>query len=130
MPSNQSYFSNNKNLSVDKFFNRVLFDKKIGYYSSNHPFGKKGDFITSPGISNLFSEIIGIWIITVWHSFNKPKIFNLVFGILLSVLIYYINFFSNLLGENGKIPIILSIWLPLLILVLLSCIGLIRINEK
>tara|TARA_B100001093_G_scaffold507729_1_gene568724 strand:- start:834 stop:1898 length:1065 start_codon:yes stop_codon:yes gene_type:complete len=78
MPSNQSYFSNNKNLSVDKFFNRVLFDKKIGYYSSNHPFGKKGDFITSPGISNLFSEIIGIWIITVWHSFNKPKIFNIV----------------------------------------------------
>ena len=36
---------------------------------------------------------------------DKPKIFNLILGILLSVVIYYINYFSNLLGESEKLPI-------------------------
>jgi len=51
-------------------------------------------------------------------------------GISLSVIIFYIKYFFNLLGENGKIPIIVSIWFPLIILSILCCIGLIRINEK
>jgi len=76
-------------------------------------------------IMSLFSGII---MLNIKH--NKPKIFHLILGIMLSVLIYYINFFSSLLGENGKIPVLMSIWLPLLILFLLSCIGLVRVNEK
>ncbi|MDA8537872.1 LptF/LptG family permease [Candidatus Pelagibacter bacterium] len=61
---------------------------------------------------------------------NKPKVFNLLLGIMLSVIVYYINFFSGTLAQNEKIPIILSVWLPLIVLLLLSTIGIIRINEK
>ena len=61
---------------------------------------------------------------------NKPKIFHLIVGILLSVFIYYINFFANILGQNDRIPVTVSIWIPLIILTLLSSIGLVRINEK
>ena len=36
-----------------------------GYYSSSpDPFGRKGDFITSPEISQLFGEMLGIWLVT------------------------------------------------------------------
>ena len=76
--SNNYYFSNSKILSVDKFFENVLFDKNKGYYSSKLPFGKKGDFITSPTITNLFSEIIAIWLVSTWETFGKPKKFNIV----------------------------------------------------
>ena len=62
--------------------------------------------------------------------YKKSKIFNIILGISLSVVIYYVNYFSGILGENGKIPIILSVWLPLLILTLISLIGLVRLNEK
>jgi len=62
--------------------------------------------------------------------YKKSKIFNIVLGIFLSVIIYYVNYFSGLLGINGKIPIILSVWLPLIILILVSSIGLVRLNEK
>ena len=62
--------------------------------------------------------------------FRKSKIFNVILGIFLSVIIYYVNYFSGLLGETGKIPIILSVWLPLIILMLVSLIGLVRLNEK
>ena len=78
MKTNKIFFKNSKILPVDKFFTNVLYDKKIGYYSSRIPFGEKGDFITSPKISNLFSEIIAIWIIACWESCGKPKNFNIV----------------------------------------------------
>jgi len=78
MNSNQSYFHNSKVLPVDKFFDNVLFNEKIGYYSSSIPFGGKGDFLTSPGISDLFSEIIGIWLISSWNTMGKPEKFNIV----------------------------------------------------
>ena len=78
MKINKIFFKNSKVLPVDKFFKNVLYDKKIGYYTSRIPFGEKGDFITSPRISNLFSEIIAIWIVACWESFGKPKNFNIV----------------------------------------------------
>ena len=78
MMSNKNQFINSEALSVDEFFDRVLFDKKIGYYSSKIPFGSDGDFLTSPCISNVFSEIIGIWLISSWHTMGKPKKFNIV----------------------------------------------------
>ncbi len=61
---------------------------------------------------------------------NKSKIFHVMLGVLLSVLIYYINYFSSLLGQNEKLPEIISIWLPLVIISLFCSIGLVRINEK
>ena len=78
MTSHKKFFLNSKILPVDKFIDRILFDKKIGYYSSKLPFGKKGDYITSPGFSNLFSEILGIWLISTWGVLGKPKKFNIV----------------------------------------------------
>ena len=78
MISNQNFFHNTKAIPVDKFIENVLFNKKIGYYSSKIPFGKTGDFLTAPGISNLFSEIIGIWLISTWNTLGKPKKFNIV----------------------------------------------------
>ena len=78
MKSNLKFFKKSKFLPVDKFFERVLYDKKIGYYTSRYPFGKKGDFVTAPNISNLFSEMIAIWIISTWEIFGKPKNLNIV----------------------------------------------------
>ena len=43
-----------------------------------NPFGKKGDFITAPNISRLYSEMIAIWIISLWQSLGSPKKFNLI----------------------------------------------------
>ncbi len=61
---------------------------------------------------------------------NKPKIFYILMGILLSVGVYYINYFSVLLGENQKLPIYISVWIPLFFISIVSFIGLVRINEK
>ena len=78
MKSNLKFFKKKKSLPVDKFLQNVLYDRKFGYYSSQVLFGEKGDFITAPTISNLFSELISIWIISTWEKFGKPEKINIV----------------------------------------------------
>ena len=78
MKSNLKFFKGSKILSVDKFLNNVLYDKKNGYYSSSLPFGIDGDFLTAPKFSRLFSEMIAVWIVSTWNFFGKPKNLNIV----------------------------------------------------
>ena len=78
MKSNQKFFKKSKFLPVDNFFENILYDNQFGYYATKQPFGRDGDFITSPKVSNLFSEIIAIWLINTWENFGKPKKFNFV----------------------------------------------------
>ena len=66
------------NLPLDKFIDLSLYDKKFGFYMKKNPFGRKGDFITAPNISRVFSEMIAIWIISFWQSLGSPTKFNLV----------------------------------------------------
>jgi lipopolysaccharide export system permease protein len=88
-------------------------------------------------LQKIYSFPIYLTILTVFASvlmlslpINKPKFFYLLMGIFISVLIFYINHFSSLLGENNKLPIMLSVWLPHVIVSILTGIGMVRINEK
>ena len=65
-------------IPLDKFIDLSLYSKKFGYYMKKNPFGKKGDFITAPNISRLFSEMIAIWIISFWKNLGSPRNFNLI----------------------------------------------------
>ena len=76
----------------------------------------------------IMSLVGGILMLNI--KYNKSKIANITIGIILSVIIYYLNYFINLLGMNEKIPTIISIWLPHLILFLFCLTFLIRINEN
>ena len=78
MNSLNKYFPTSNKIPIDKFISNALYDKDYGYYSKKISFGKNGDFITSPGVSSLFSEIIALWIVALWEQLDKPKIFNIV----------------------------------------------------
>jgi len=88
-------------------------------------------------LQKIYSFPVYLTILTIFASvlmlnvpFNKPKFFYLLMGIFASVLIFYINHFSSLLGENNKLPVTLSVWLPHVIVSILTGIGMVRINEK
>ena len=79
----------------------------------------------------LLSVMTIIATIIMFHNkFKKNLMLNLFIGIFFSVSVYYLSHFSSLLGENGKLPLILSIWFPVIVLMSLSFIGIIRLNEK
>ena len=60
----------------------------------------------------------------------KSRFFLIVFGIFISVIVYYLNYFSGVLGSNGVLPVYLSVWVPLLILFLICNIGILKVNEN
>jgi len=62
-----------KSIPLDQFINIALYNKKFGYYTNNNPFGKEGDFITAPMVSNLFGEMLAIWCVAFWEHIGKPN---------------------------------------------------------
>lgn len=67
-----------KFIPLNQFINIALYDKKFGYYQNKKIFGRGGDFITSPLISSIFSEMISVWIVSYWIYLKKPKKINLM----------------------------------------------------
>ena len=43
-----------------------------------NPLGARGDFVTSPSISIIFSEVLTVWIILFWKNLKSPREFNIV----------------------------------------------------
>ena len=62
-----------KSIPLDQFINVSLYNKKFGYYMTKNPFGKGGDFITAPLVSNLFGEMLAVWCVAFWEHLEKPK---------------------------------------------------------
>ena len=75
------------------------------------------------------TTIIGSLIMFKFN-FIKSKFFLIVIGVLVSVIFYYINYFSILFGKNETFPVEVAIWLPQIIIFLISAIGLTRLNEN
>tara|TARA_B100001057_G_C22867799_1_gene957342 strand:+ start:362 stop:1441 length:1080 start_codon:yes stop_codon:yes gene_type:complete len=122
-----SLFSNISTLNLIELFDLKKDYENLGYSSKE----------IQIHLLNLFTTPVFYGILTVLSSIimfninrNKSLIFHVIFGVLMSVIIYYINFIFNSLGNNGEIPAIASILIPLICLTIFSIIGLIRINEK
>ena len=49
-------------IDVATFMARALDDPEHGYYRTRDPLGARGDFITAPEISQMFGELIGLWL--------------------------------------------------------------------
>ena len=43
------------------------------YYAGRDPLGAKGDFITAPEISQIFGEMIGLWLVVMWQIMGSPQ---------------------------------------------------------
>lgn len=65
-------------MTIADFMLDCLMHPKYGYYQTEKVFGADGDFTTSPEISQLFGEIIGLWLIDQWRTLGSPTSFNLV----------------------------------------------------
>ena len=136
---NVIFESNFNSMIINNLFSDLSSLNFFELKSLKNDYRKLGYSLTNINVhyQKLFSYPFYLTIMTLFGSIvmlnikrNKSKIFHIILGTFFSVLIYYINYFSNLLGENEKLPELLSIWLPLIIISLFCTIGLVNINEK
>ncbi|GBB93614.1 hypothetical protein RclHR1_00220048 [Rhizophagus clarus] len=69
----KNLISEKGSISIATYMKHVSTNPNSGYYMKGDVFGAKGDFITSPEISQMFGELIGIWLISQWEIQGKPQ---------------------------------------------------------
>ena len=122
-----SLFSNLSSLTMFE-----LFKLRESYKSLNYSISE-----IDSHLYKIFTYPLYLTLITIFSSiimfnigYKKNTLFKIIFGILLSVIIYYVNYFFYILGISEKIPLILSIFFPLIILSIINFTSIIRLNEK
>ena len=70
-------------ISVAEYFTRCLHDPRDGYYATRPALegmrgGEGGDFVTAPGVSQMFGELIGLWLLETWTRMGRPSPVRLV----------------------------------------------------
>ena len=120
-------FSNISSFDIIRLFNLKKDYQRFGYSTDEITIHLLRLFTTP-----LFYGALTIFSIIIMFNFSKNRslLFNIITGVLLSVSLYYVNFIFSALGNNGKIPVFLSIFFPLFVIFIISIIGLININEK
>jgi len=65
-------------ISLHDYMQEALCHPEFGYYATRNPFGKEGDFVTAPEVSQMFGELIGLWCVDSWVKLGAPPHFHLV----------------------------------------------------
>ena len=65
-------------ISVAEYMKECLTNPYYGYYTRKDPFGRGGDFITSPEVCQIFGELIGLWCLNEWSILGGPKPFQII----------------------------------------------------
>jgi len=120
-------FSNLNSLNIIELNEQIKNYNSLGYSTTDANLHLQK--IYSLPLYLVLMTIIGVLIMFKFQ-FVRSKFFMVIIGVFASVIIYYLNYFSSLFGSNETLPIKISIWLPHVVLVLISFLGLIRINEK
>ncbi len=120
-------FSNLNSLNIYQLNLLLSNYSKIGYSTTDVKVHLNK--LYSLPIFYLLMTILGL-LIMMKFTFIKTKFFTIIVGVSVSVFVYYINYFSSLFGSNETIPIVLSIWLPHLILFLVCLLGGVKLNEN
>ena len=123
----KNLFSNLSSLSLNE-----LIKLKKNYDTLNY-----SSIDVSVQIQKLISYPVFLTMMTLLSSiimFNsktlKSNTLKLVSGLFVSVLIYYINNFFNVLGNTEKLSVLSSVWIPVSLLIFINVIYLRKINEK
>ena len=119
----KSLFINPNIFSIWNINEQILQVKKIGYYGQELIITLH-KYISTPFV--LFSMIIISTIFTLQSNFRFNNYIYSFLGILVGIIFYFLSDLSIALGKSGKIPLIFSVWIPIITIVIVSFFSLTR----
>ncbi|MGJ0502897.1 MAG: class I SAM-dependent methyltransferase [Methylocystis sp.] len=60
-------------MTLERYMSLCLTHPRYGYYMTRDPFGANGDFVTAPEISQMFGELLGVWVTEAWRAAGAPS---------------------------------------------------------
>lgn len=60
-------------VTAARWMELCLHDLGGGYYATRPALGAEGDFLTAPGVSQMFGELLGLWSVAVWMAMGRPS---------------------------------------------------------
>ena len=123
----ESLFSNLSSLSLLKLINLRQNYKSLNYSTVDVDL-QIYKIITYPILLVIMTIFASVIMLNTKKS--NSKVIKIIIGLFFSVVIYYINNLMNVMGSTEKIPLIVSIWTPIIFLSLINLIMLVNINEK
>ena len=105
-----------KEVKFSRFYNPKLLNEKKHFY------------LSLPFFLILMVLLAGIF--TLNSNEKKQNTYYLLLSIVICVIIFYFKNFSTALGVTERIPMIISVWSPIIILSIFCSIGVMQINEK
>ena len=123
----ESLFSNLSSLSLLKLINLRQNYKSLNYSTVDVDM-QIYKIATYPLLLVIMTILSSIIMLNTKKS--SSKVLKIIIGLFFSVAIYYINNFFNVMGSTEKLPLMVSIWTPIIFLSLINLIMLVNINEK
>lgn len=65
-------------ITVQRYMELALYHPLYGYYRSQKVLGKEGDYITAPELTQVFGELLALWMIDLWHRLKQPSPIQIV----------------------------------------------------
>ena len=65
-------------MTMAQYMGNCLSHPKYGYYMNKDPFGVEGDFTTAPEVSQMFGEMLGMWIANTWQAMDSSAAIQLI----------------------------------------------------
>jgi lipopolysaccharide export system permease protein len=119
-----------KNFDTMSFIDLIVNYKLLLDNGYNEPFLNKSlhTMLSMPFFLFLMTGLASILTMNTLKKSDNLK--YIIIGLLISVIIFYFKDLSLALGQTNRIPLILSVWAPVIALSFFTLIGVLQINEK
>ena len=123
----KNIYANINTVSFWKIKDVIELYKKRGYSTAEY----EGLFQKSLAFPFFLLSMVFLAAVGIFSTGYKGNFFYYTtFSVFACVFVYYFNDFSKALGQTGKLPIVVSIWMPILVIFIFTSIGLIRVQQK
>ena len=122
----KNFFNNSDVFSIWNIFHELQQMRERGYYGQELVI-KLNKYLSLPLL--LFSMIILSTVFTIKTNYTFNNFLYAFFGILTGIIVYFLADLSIAFGKSGKIPLVLSVWMPVILIMTFSTYSLLRSDE-